>query len=160
MFDRKLTRDHRGRVITLQSRRSNFTVLTVKEYQGDTRRPLSVDLNGHRLLKRREDGTYSISEWNQPSTVQKIVTNVRLNQRTGRLTWEYRGQQESADIAPRVSNDAKAIEAIIVFAMFLFPPAWPLLMYMLIRWAARDACERLEQRVSKVLDWLYGAYKE
>ena len=139
----------------------DFEIYEVTSYDDETRRPLTIKLCGRRSLTLRQDGSYSLSAIDSPSEVESLVSNVRLNQRTGRLTWkDDKGLEQALDIKPHVSNDQKAVEAVIIFALFLFPPAWPLLLFMLIRLAIRDACERIERRISTALDWLYGAYDE
>ncbi len=165
MFDRKITRDRLGRVVTLLSRRYGpgaSPIVHVLEYDGATRKPLLIRLTGARVLKRLPNDTIEVTT-DSGMTAPKAswVSNVLLNQRTGRLSWvDSQHGLQVADLPPGRSSQDKGVEALIIFALLLFPPTTLIAIYLMLRWAIKDQHEANMRRLNGILDAVWRAYDE
>lgn len=161
MFDRQLTRDRMGRVLTLRRRDSKpgMELLEVLAYRSMTRVPVRLRLPlSSRTLELQADGTYLITEVGE-SQLNAFATNLRLNQRTGRLTYTDSLFGDCVVDLPsgRTSEEEVAL-ALWIFACVLVPPAWPLGLLMLAYLMVTTACEAVGRWWTALLDRLFGAY--
>lgn len=157
MFDRLIKRDSRGRVSTLRDALTPGAapIVEVLVYDGESRLPLTVCVGGGSICwVRQEDGSYK-----SDGRELKTATNLRLNQRTGRLDWmDAQTGPESADVFTDRRVDA-GILGLLLLGAILFPPAWPMIPLLGLMLAAEALSERRKRLCGKILDFLTGAYR-
>lgn len=157
---RLLTRDSHGRVLTLRNsllRKTSTPIVAVLSYDGDTRVPLSICVRGKITLERLPGGSYTSTGRSEGMT---SVTDLRLNQRTGKLDWwdSVSGFCEADIWDGRTAND-EGYRGLVIVALILFPPAWPFRVYTLVSLALESIRDRLRKPIAALLDFVTGAYR-
>lgn len=159
---RIIERDSRRRIVALRDSvlgKTSTPIVAVLGYDGETRRPTSIRVRGHTTFQRRHDDTYIVTRSQSGSPATSTATDVALNQRTGRLTWwDSTNGRSQADLYTG-SGNTLGLKAFLVLCLVLVPPAWPLMLYILLSFVFEDACQRLDERIGSVLDFLTGAYR-
>lgn len=159
MRDRIITRDRRSRLLTLrdsQLPRTSPPIVEILSYVGDSRAPASIRVRGAKTLVRGADGGYTSTGSGGISR----VTDLSLNQRTGRL--DYLDSVDGFlvdDIWRGRTGNEEGYRAFVIFALIFLPPAWPLLVYYLLGMACDRLRMRWRTRIDAVLDFVSGAYR-
>lgn len=167
----KLFRDDKGRVVRLVQHFPGsgyeYELLRVDQYAGSSRKALSITIDeGLYRLERTTDGTWLLTQLRSFSPSAPVpepvaVNDVRLNQRTGMLTYKHptEGARE-VSLRKRISTQDQGVEAFYIFVCLLVPPLWPVLIYLLMRMYARETLYKAQDKVSGFIDAISGAYKE
>lgn len=159
MRDRIITRDLRRRLLTLrdaQLPRTSPPIIAVLSYVGDSRVPASIRVHGTKTLVRNADGGYASTG---PGGITR-VTDLSLNQRTGRLDYlDSVSGFTVDDIWRGRTGNEEGYRAVVIFALLFLPPAWPLLVIYLLEVACEGIRKRLRTRIDAILDFVSGAYR-
>lgn len=145
-----------------QSRLLLWELLRVLQYELSTRRPsiLHVSLPcGPRRLTLRPDGPRDHQEF--ADALSTTATNLRINQRTGRLTYnDSIAGNTVVDIGPQdlYAGSGTSYCGELWRWFRADPRALPLLSRLLIVGLFSDAFNRVGRALGAVIDRLYGAY--
>lgn len=166
-FTREIDRDEHGRLVSVKDRNAGSELLRVLQYELSTRRPNIVDVTlpcGPRRLTLCPDGTaYLVTNQEFAEALSTTATELRLNQRTGRLTYNdsFAGRTV-VDIGPRdvYAGSGTSYYGELWRWFRADPRALPLLARLLVVGLFSDAFNGVGRALGAVMDRVYGAYSE
>ena len=133
--------------------KDTYEVILSVMYVEGTRKPslLTIQKNKrHAAIMLMEDGTYIYDQLDDPSATPVKVTNVRLNQRTGRLNWNE--LLDDGTVGPEQECSIRD-ELSVGLLLLAFPIGWFIL-------ANRAQVKSIKKSWESILDAAHDAYSE